>query len=460
MNRFLASVGVGLIALSASLLAPRDAGACGGCFHGIQQGESTQVTGHRMIFSVSQSSTTLWDQIAYSGSPQDFAWVLPIHGKVDVGLSSDALFGELEQLTRVQIQSPSIYCPPPPSCGYHGNTGGGGPGGYGGTGGASGTTSDPVTVLAQETVGPFETVQLSSQDPAALTSWLTMHDYAIPDDVKPIIAAYVGEGFDFLALKLVPGQDVHAMQPVRVTTPGAGLALPLRMVAAGTGMTTPITLWVASEGRYEPSNFPAFVIKPDDIVWDWDTQSSNYKELRQAGFDATNGKGWLIETAGAHPTDFISTPLMSAAQYAPKSSGYGDDPSAAQAACAQDMKALFGSLDPSSFWITRLHAELPRSALDKDLQLGASADQSAVSQFFVASKTTGTAPSCPPPPSCGNGDGGVGDYGGYNPNAGAGGSGSSGHHGCSVGGSESSAATVLAVLGLAAMLHRKRREKR
>ena len=43
------------------------------------------------------------------------------------------------------------------------------------------------------------------------------------------IDAYVAEGSDFLVMKLVPGQGVDSMRPVRVTSPGAGLTLPLRM---------------------------------------------------------------------------------------------------------------------------------------------------------------------------------------------------------------------------------------
>jgi hypothetical protein len=46
----------------------------------------------------------------------------------------------------------------------------------------------------------------------------------------------------------------------------------------------------------------------------------------------------------------------------------------------------------------RLHAELPRSALATDLEIGASQNQSSVVRFFQASKTLGTAPVCPPPP--------------------------------------------------------------
>src|SRR5262245_53565191 len=76
------------------------ASACGGCFHGMDM-RSTQVTGHRMIFSVSPMSTTLWDQITYVGAPEEFAWVLPTKGLVDVGLSADGMFVGLEAFTAI-----------------------------------------------------------------------------------------------------------------------------------------------------------------------------------------------------------------------------------------------------------------------------------------------------------------------------------------------------------------------
>ena len=90
-------------------------------------------------------------------------------------------------------------------------------------------------MLSQSVIGPYETVTLESSDPSALDSWLTVNGYAIPDSVRPTIAAYVAEGFDFIALRLAPGQGVQAMQPVRVVTQGADPTLPLRMVAAGVG---------------------------------------------------------------------------------------------------------------------------------------------------------------------------------------------------------------------------------
>src|SRR5262245_54083797 len=97
-----------LVISAAAATAARDASACGGCFTAppLQQMESTQVSGHRMILSISPTATTLWDQITYSGNPESFGWVLPIKGTVDVGLSSDALFQVLDQMTSVVVSSP------------------------------------------------------------------------------------------------------------------------------------------------------------------------------------------------------------------------------------------------------------------------------------------------------------------------------------------------------------------
>lgn len=398
----LALLGLPLVAL-AVFASPRDASACGGCF--VQQGENTQVTGHRMVLSLSKTESTLWDQIKYSGNPKDFAWVLPIRGQVEIGLSSDALFTDLEQTSAISIQSPLITCPQPPNCG---NDSFGGVSGAGGS--AAGGAGQGVNVLAQEVVGPYETVQLESKDPTALTAWLENHGYQIPADVVPVLTAYVGEGFNFLALKLVPGKGIDSMRPVRVSSPGASPVLPLRMVAAGTGAVTPITLWVLGEGRYEPSNFPAFQVQPTDLVWDWDSQSSNYAKLKSDQFAASDGKAWLVE--GGEPLSkwVVQDPLQNAVQYQPAASGYGDgDPVKAQSELDADLAKLVGSIDDASLWFSRMHAELSRPALADDLVVAAAKDQATVVRTFQADKTTGTPPACPVFPPCNDGNlGGAG----------------------------------------------------
>jgi MYXO-CTERM domain-containing protein len=392
-----------------------DASACGGCFHEeiIQQSENTQVTGHKMILSVSSAKTTLWDQISYSGEPSSFAWVLPIKGVVDVGLSSDALFQNLAIDTQVNISSPPINCPPPPQCSSSGFAASASATGDFGSGG--GSEPPPVTVISQSVVGPYEQVQLHSSDPAALTDWLSSHNFVIPDDVKPIISSYVNEGFDFLALKLVPGKAVTAMRPVRVTMPGGSPVLPLRMVAVGTGLVTPVSLWVLGEGLYETVNMPSFTLESDQLVWDWDTMSSNYSMLKKTTFEASQGKAWLVEAGEPFSTFYLQDSLTFLVQSDPTNSGYADDMGqGGDLALKGDLDALFGSLDPTSVWITRLHGELSRQALLTDLTLGAATDQNPVNRFLQATKTKGSAPVCPTFPPCGpdSGSGGSGGSGG------------------------------------------------
>ncbi|MBK8256294.1 MAG: DUF2330 domain-containing protein [Polyangiaceae bacterium] len=361
LNLSRAAFAAALVA-AATIGETHEASACGGCF--VPLTESTQVTSHKMILSVSPEATTLWDQITYSGDPESFAWILPIKGTAEVGISADILFQVINSETEVIVQQPFD------GCSYACNFAGGG----GGDGG------NDVTILDQEVVGPYETVQLQSSDPTALGNWLTSHGYNIPPDIAPVIDSYVAEQFNFLALKLVPGKGLNAMKPVRITTPGATPTLPLRMVAAGTGAVTPITLWVFGDGKYVPSNFPAFTINESELFWTWETQSSNYALLRQGKFDASDGKGWLVESAvTVQPSniDYLVT-SYGIKQYKDENGNW------AAVNKDADLAALYGNLTPEDgVTVTRLLGQLSRAALLEDLQLEAAENQEDVQRVLV-----------------------------------------------------------------------------
>ncbi|MCA9625985.1 MAG: DUF2330 domain-containing protein, partial [Myxococcales bacterium] len=256
----------------AAVLAPSVAEACGGCFVGGET-ESTVVTGHRMAMAISQTQSVLWDQFDYAGDPAEFAWVLPIKPGARVEVAQDALFDVLDAGTSVSVGSRLVPC----------SSGGSGFGcgdadGLSEAGGEYGS-NDPVTVVSQSTVGPYETVTLSTEQPGALNEWLVSHGYNVPPAIQPTIDAYVAEGFDFIALRLIPGNGVQQMQPVRVVMPAGQMTLPLRLVGAGTGAQTAITLFVISEGRYQVQNFPNLSLNRDGVVWDFATSSSNYRAI-------------------------------------------------------------------------------------------------------------------------------------------------------------------------------------
>src|SRR3984957_15698659 len=111
-GRLVGLLGVSLVASGLGLVAERDAAACGGGFHPPTQ-TITDITDERMLLSVSPTQTTLYDQKKNSGAPPSFAWVLPIHGAVDVGLSADVLFDSIDTLTTTQITPPPSTCPGP-----------------------------------------------------------------------------------------------------------------------------------------------------------------------------------------------------------------------------------------------------------------------------------------------------------------------------------------------------------
>ena len=386
-----------------SLALEREASACGGCFQ--PPGEfPTVVTDHRMVLSVSKEQSTLYDQIKYQGDPSSFAWVLPISGTVDVGLSADVVFSALDGSTRTQVLSPPQNCPPPPNCNNFAS-----PSSAGSSSDAA--ARDGVEVTKQEVVGPYLTVQLKATDPVALQNWLTQNGFSVPADVKPVVDQYVAEKFDFLAMKLIPGKGVQDMRPVRVTSKGASAVLPLRMVAAGTGAVVGITLWVVSEGRYEPQNFPTFNIKAEDLVWDWTQNKSNYTTIRAEKTTASGGRAWETESSTivypqqiqsavtnpgrggrpAPPADPDAGPLSAEEQnarfnYDPVRDAQGTITKSAVQVRDEDLATLFFGIPTSTSRVTRMRADLAHAALNADLVMTAAADQSILANVRQVTK--------------------------------------------------------------------------
>lgn len=451
MRRFLAlgALACGLAVFGAS----DDAEACGGCF--VPPEESTVVTGHRMALSISQDRTVLWDQIQYTGDPEDFSWVLPVKPGAVLEIGNDAWFEVLEAATRMTVTGEQVSCGG--SFGGDGWEGGGHGSGFGcgnemyaadsgafngstGSGGLEQEEKQDVDVVSEGSAGPYDMVTLSTDVPGALDEWLEENGYQVPDEIQPIIDAYVADGFDFIALRLSPGAAVSQMKPVRVITPGSSFALPLKMVAAGTGATTALTLFMLAEGRYEAQNFVNARLEKKDVIWDYATSSSNANELRVDALAENDGRTWLTSYArrgsllspyadelsgsgtvtynvggqsattiaqayvrqglanGEGDTDACLSALdeiqssdavvvedMCDGDPDCMRQGEGDIPSSSLA-CGDldDVATALVGMHPRDVWVARLEAELPRTALDADLLLGAAVAQTTVPNRFVA----------------------------------------------------------------------------
>ncbi|MEM9194622.1 MAG: DUF2330 domain-containing protein [Myxococcota bacterium] len=329
----------------------RTASACGGCF--APQGQPSTVTAHRMAVALSAEQTTLWDQFEYAGAPEDFVWVLPISGGQDVSieLSDDAFFESLQAATQVTLTAPT-----PPFSGGGGSGFGCGDSDFRAAAPASNEMS-AVTVFRSETVGPYETVVIGSEDPNALVDWLQTNGYAVPNELLPTIDHYVGDGLNFAVLRLSPGQGVQHIQPVRVSSPGLNMTFPLRMVAAGIGAAVSLELFVLAEGRYEAENFPNEIIDRDALTYDWDSNLFNYDQLADVALGANDGRTWLTEFAAPVNRGFVDV-------------SYEDDAGMLHTS-VPDWNHVFDTVGRQPE-VTRMRAELRAEHLGEDLILAAS----------------------------------------------------------------------------------------
>ncbi len=346
---------------AASLDSP-DVEACGGCFSPPQT--ITSVDSHRMAISLSATRTILWDQIRYTGAPEDFVWVLPVPS-VDATLAvADSLFfDELEAQTAVQVSAPVI---PPPDCPPA-------PGGFALDAGAvADSDAGGVEVYREEVVGPYETVLIGSEDAGALVAWLNDHGYAVPAATAPTIQHYTDLHSKFIVLRLAPDKGVSAMQPVRVQYPGYMATLPLEMVKVGTNGKLALTLWVFAEQRYAPQNYPSVVVDPDDLVWDFARSESNYRELFRSAIDDAGGRAWVTQKASPALWLYVTSPEL----------------------------AIATANIPAAY-LTRLETDLLIDHVDQDLRLGPAADASPVDNYLQASQSL----NAPPPPECPDWDG-------------------------------------------------------
>jgi len=420
-----------LVSCCAALGVSRGAAACGGVFEGPPQpgSVSTPVTGHRMAFAVSDDRTVLWDQIQYQGAASDFSWVLPVLPGAYLETSRDAWFESLDAVTTARISAPVLTCSRPSEgsgCGC-----GAGDDDLGVESGGPGSPNNGVTVLHQGTVGPYDTVTLASTDGDALTAWLDDNGYSVPDDVAPVIAEYVAEGFDFIALRLNSDAGVQQMTPVRVVTPGPRGALPLRMVAAGVGESVAITLFIIGEARYALPDLHESSLDQSALSWDFATNETNYAALEQDAFTQAFGASYLttfadqqafsreysdadgraIRYAGGTPGGVATLSDLYFAQSASDAGRPSGCPSIAAALnstltvteqatpglpvaadfdCGSydDIGAALIGMHPAFVWLTRVEMNLPRYELTADCVVQPNPSQKVVSNVLRATRYT------------------------------------------------------------------------
>jgi hypothetical protein len=274
-----------LVPLLALLAGPAPAGACGGFFCSFAP--MNQVS-ERILFVDRGDSVTTHVQIAYNGTAQDFAWILPVPSRPDLAVSHNELFRQLQFATQptflLEWDEGDSDCGPffPP---------------FVRTLEDAAAESGGVTVVSEERVGPYEAVVLAADDPGAVLDWLLSNGYQLTGLGPTLLRPYIDAGMHFLALRLAPDRELGDLQPIAMTYAAERPMIPIMLTAVATEPDLGVTAWVLGQARAVPVNFRHVQI--NEALIDWFNGGINYDDVVTAAVDeAEGGLAFVTDYAG------------------------------------------------------------------------------------------------------------------------------------------------------------------
>lgn len=288
--------------LAAPLLVPAPASACGGFF--CDSSQPVNQAAERIIFSQGEDgSITAVIQIQYQGDADSFAWVLPVAGNPEVGVSSNAAFQRLQAQTNPQYRLTTRI---EGTCSESDFSRGGPSAGGGGFADAAASAADggvpPVSVVDGGSVGPYDYVVIAV-DPEAedladvAVTWLQDNGYQIDDAGAERLLPYLEGGMNLLAFRLTKGNDAGSIRPVVISF-GTGLAsIPIRPTAVAAVEDMGVMVWVLGAHRAIPLNYMSLEL--NEALINWLSPGTNYGDVVTEAANQAGGQGFVTEMAGA-----------------------------------------------------------------------------------------------------------------------------------------------------------------
>lgn len=274
------------------LLTAHRAEACGGLFC---QFVPIDQAGEQIIFRQDGKQVTAVVLIQYEGEAEDFSWVVPVPGIPELSVGSEQVFTPLELVTRPQFiletvgqPCPSVFDGLPLA------------GGLGGAVPNSAAEDDGVVILERIAVGPFDVQVVSSDDPDALATWLTENNYDLTERGRDLIAPYVEENMNFVAVRLRQDRGVGDIQPLVMKYLSDEPTIPIRLTAVAALPDMGVIVWLLGPARAVPLNYLHVV--PNYTRLNWYTGTFNayasYQGLITAAMNEAGGQGFATDYAG------------------------------------------------------------------------------------------------------------------------------------------------------------------
>lgn len=283
----------GLVLLALLATSPQGL-ACGGFFCDFVPIDQA---GEQIIFRQQDGETTAMIKIDYVGNAEDFGWVLPVPEAPLISLGSDITFTELELNTRPQFllervgQACQIAVPANNSSV---------PVVF-----SSSASSSPSSVTIEQTlsVGPFDALVVSSDDPQALAQWLDENNLDLTDRGSELLAPYIQAKSKFVVLKLKNNANVGSIQPIILKYKSSTPVIPMTLTAVAAQDNMGVLVWLLGNGRGVPKNFKHVTPNYTRLNWFSSNRSAyaSYQTLITQAMDEAGGQGFATDFAGLLP---------------------------------------------------------------------------------------------------------------------------------------------------------------
>jgi hypothetical protein len=272
--------------------------ACGGLF--CSAATPVNQAAERIIFSYDkpQKKVTAVVEILYQGPSEKFAWVLPVPGIPQVGVSTSALLDRLQAATNPTYTIQRTWGG---QCGSGPRPGGTSAGSAPPPSAVPATPGDAaVSVLAAGSAGPYDyeliMVNAANSDPAMVAiEWLKAHGYDVgalgPDVLRP----YLRDGLNLLAFKLSKNKMTGSIRPVMLTYDSDHPMIPIRPTAVAANDDMGILVWVLGSSRAVPTNYKTLEL--NEAIIDWFNPAMVYNDVVVAAADEAGGQGFVTEQA-------------------------------------------------------------------------------------------------------------------------------------------------------------------
>ena len=221
--------------------------ACG-CGAYVPDNPGSSIADERALIAWDGTTEDILMSLSVMGSSERAAWVMPVPSAARITLGDTEVFAELDRLTAPRVEYRDSWWPTIPWLVWAGS--------------ASDTAGAPagaVNVLGRQRLGPFDVTRLAAKDPTALANWLSDNGFPHPDGLDDNLAPYVADGWEVVAVQLVPAEDggalSGALQPLRLSFASDTVVYPMRL-SRSAKTSQYIDLYVLADHRMDPSAVP------------------------------------------------------------------------------------------------------------------------------------------------------------------------------------------------------------